>query len=238
VQTEGLGERLQRAAGKEALPDPKAFDRSDPVQVDRVARQLVARLWNHNDAKAFELLVELTEPILIKAAHGITRELGLAYPPAELLGWHMGKVLVDLRQPPPDVPHFLQAAERAMAAEAERLLAEFRAAIPLRAGQLRHPALELGAADAPPQPGMARIQAAMGVRFLSMMTVCFHHLELGDRRLLLAKEADGLNYDEIAKSLDLPRATVGARLALARHRLALVAADVFNAYDSQWKEGS
>jgi len=236
VQTDGLGERLQRMAGKDALPDLRAFDRSDPLHVDQVARRLLARLWGENDGKAFELLVELTEPLLMRVALDITREIGLAFPPEELLGWYMGRVLVDLRRPPPDVPHFLQTAERALEQEAQRLLEKFRDSIPLRDGELRHPALSLGADDLPPRPGMARIQAAMGRRFLSMMTVCFHHLDLADRRILLAREADQLSYAQIAQRLDVPPDEVLPRLMAARNRLAALAASVFTTHGATWKE--
>ena len=234
MQTDGLGERLQRVAGKEALPDLRAFDGTDPVHVDQVARRLLARLWGENDGKAFELLVELTEPLLMKVALDITREIGLAYPPEELLGWYMGRVLVDLRRPPPDVPHFLQAAERGMQTEAQRLLKKFRDGIPLREGELRHPALALGADDAPARPGMARIQAAMGRRFLSMMTVCFHHLDLADRRILLARESDQLTYAQMAQALDIPPEDVLPRLMAARNRLAALAASVFTTHGEDW----
>ncbi len=236
MQTEGLGDRLQRAAGRQALPDARAFDAKDPLQVDQVARQLLARLWGENDGKAFELLVEVTEPLLGPAAHAITREIGLAFPPEELLGWYMGRVLVDLSRPVPDVPHFLDVALKEMTDEAQRRLDQFRRALPLRIGQLRHPALATSSDEPPARPGMAGIRAALGERFLSLMAVCFHHLDLADRRILLAREADRLTYTQIAERLKLPRDAVLRGLMDARSRLAALAASVFTTHGSTWRD--
>jgi DNA-directed RNA polymerase specialized sigma24 family protein len=221
VQPEGLAERLKQVAGASGVPELQAFDAQNPLHVDRAAQHLLERLYGDNDGAAFRLLVELVEPLLLPAAQDITREVGLATDPRGLVSAHLARLFVDLRQPMPEVRHFLEASRRAMAEDAARRVEELAAALPLTASE---PTL-------PPGGGATPVPAphTLGVRFLSLVSACFHGLDAEDRRILIAREVDNTSYADLAEAFGITRDQVATRVMQARSHLAAAIAQAFHA---------
>lgn len=227
MQPEGFAERLRQVPGAEGVPELAAFDAGNPLHVDRAAQHLLERFFAENDGGAFRLLVELVEPLLLPVARAITREVGLATDPSRLVSAHLASLFVDLRQPMPEARHVLEAAQRAMRAEAERRVAELAAAVPLAVGE---PVLPPRAPH-PPTGGVTPSSAphTLGVRFLSMVSACFHRLDEADRRILMAKDVDDKTYADIAEAFGIDRDEVATRVYQARGRLAAGIAQAFQA---------
>lgn len=166
------------------MPELAAFDARNPLHVDRAAQHLLARLYADNDGGAFRLLVELVEPLLLPVARAITREVGLATDPSQLVSAHLASLFVDLRQPVPETRHFLEVSQLAMRKLAERRVDELAAAVPLAVAEpVLPPRVPHGAGGGvTPVPAPHRL----GVRFLSLVSACFHRLDAADRRILVA----------------------------------------------------
>lgn len=227
MQPEGFAERLRQVPGAEGVPELTAFDAANPLHVDRAAQHLLERLYTDNDGGAFRLLVELVEPLLLPVARAITREVGLATEPSHLVSAHLAGLFVDLRQPMPEVRHFLEAARLAMRAEAERRVEELAASVPLTVGE---PVLPPRAPH-PPGDGVtpAAVPHTLGVRFLSLVGACFHRLTEADRRILMARDVDDKTYADIAEAFGIGRDEVATRVYEARGRLAAGIAEAFQA---------
>jgi RNA polymerase sigma factor (sigma-70 family) len=167
------------------------------------------------------MLVQLALPRASQIARRITRQLGLALDPDDLVAAFFARLFVDLRQDQPLVRHFLGLAHTSMRNDALNQLRQYRRA------QARHAIWGervLGNVEDPATVIAEREQSAIlhrsGTAFLLVVNQCFHELSERDRRVLLAREVDGLAYDEIAVALELPRNQVGMILKRARMRLA------------------
>ena len=66
-----------------------------------------------------------------------------------------------------------------------------------------------------PSPG----QYAEDKELIGILTECFKKLSDNDRRIIVLKDLEGLNYDEIAEVLSINLGTVKSRLSRARDRL-------------------
>jgi len=241
--SDALLKRIVKLAGAGALARPDRFDPADPAQVDRAGAALLERFYRENDTAAFELLVEISQPLLGQAALQITREVGLAVAPGELVSEYFSKLFVDLRQPSPKIGNLTAAAAAAMKEEATRRVRTL-------ARRIRSPeeAAGVGAGAAagvePGAPGAeagAKTGAKTGAesqltadqrlagRFAALVSMCFHNLDEADRRLLLALEIDRLSYSEIAERLGIYQDEVAERIRYARGRLAARIAAVFAA---------
>jgi len=235
--SDALLKRIVKLAGAGALARPDRFDPADPAQVDRAGAALLERFYRENDTAAFELLVEISQPLLGQAALQITREVGLAVAPGELVSEYFSKLFVDLRQPSPKIGNLTAAATAAMKEEATRRVRTL-------ARRIRSPEEAAGAgAAAAVEPGAPGAEAGaktgaesqltadqrLAGRFAALVSMCFHNLDEADRRLLLALEIDRLSYSEIAERLGIYQDEVAERIRYARGRLAARIAAVFAA---------
>ena len=244
--SDALLKRIVKLAGAGALARPDRFDPADPAQVDRAGAALLERFYRENDTAAFELLVEISQPLLGQAALQITREVGLAVAPGELVSEYFSKLFVDLRQPSPKIGNLTAAATAAMKEEATRRVRTLARRIrsPEEAAEVGAGAaagVEPGAPGAPGAEGGAKTGAKTGAesqltadqrlagRFAALVSMCFHNLDEADRRLLLALEIDRLSYSEIAERLGIYQDEVAERIRYARGRLAARIAAVFAA---------
>jgi RNA polymerase sigma factor (sigma-70 family) len=156
-------------------------------------------------------------------ARRLTRHIGVAMDPEDLVAGFMARLFVDLRKDRPRVRKFLGLAYTAMRNEA---LNQLRL---LRRAQARHEAFDRWMRNnhEPIDPALAadhkeqeEVVKRLGAVFLGVVSMCFHQLTERDRRILLAREVDALSYDAIAETLNLPRGQVGMILKRARERLA------------------
>lgn len=221
--SDALLKRLQKVVGASALASAERFEPGNPGHVDRAAAALLERFYRENDTAAFELLVEISQPLLGEAAMTITREVGLAIAPGELVADYFSKLFVDLRQPTPKIGNLTAAATAAMKEEASRR-------VRIMARRIRSPEETVGASAAEPgaEPPLTADQRLAG-RFAGLVSMCFHNLDEADRRLLLALEIDRLSYGEIAERLGIYQDEVADRVRRARGRLAARIAAVFTA---------
>lgn len=224
--SDALLKRLQKAVGAGALAGLERFEPGNAGHVDRAAAALLERFYRENDTAAFELLVEIGQPLLGEAALQITREVGLAIAPGELVADYFSKLFVDLRQPTPKIGNLTAAAIASMKEEATRR-------VRIMARRIRSPEETVGAVAAEPgappvEPQLTADQRLAG-RFAALVSMCFHNLDEADRRLLLALEIDRLSYSEIAERLGIYQDEVADRVRRARGRLAARIAAVFSA---------
>ena len=226
---DGLLKRLTKLAGKAALP-AQGFDTADPEHVEPAAAALLARFHRENDTAAFELLVEISRPLIEEAALAVTRDVGLAVPPSELVAEYFGKLFVDLRQPAPRIDHIVADATASMRDEATRMVRTLARRI--QAVEEEGAASTKGAgakgtkdaAAAEPSPDQA-----LAGRFAALVSMCFHGLDDADRRLLLALEIDRLSYAELGERFGIYQDEVAERVQAARAALAMRIAAVFTA---------
>jgi RNA polymerase sigma factor (sigma-70 family) len=226
-----------KVVGAPALASKERFDPGDTVQVDRAAAALLERFYRENDTAAFELLVEISQPLLDEAARAITRDVGLAVPPGELVAEYFSKLFVDLRQPTPRVESLIAAATASMKDEATRRVRTMARRIrPIEEPDAAGATLG-GPADAPAgaqanagaaSDGLSADQRLAG-RFAALVSMCFHNLDESDRRLLLALEIDRLSYSEIGERFGIYQDEVADKIMRARGRLAARIAAVFAA---------
>lgn len=222
--SDALLKRLQKVVGASALASAERFEPGNPGHVDRAAAALLERFYRENDTAAFELLVEISQPLLGEAALTITREVGLAIAPGELVADYFSKLFVDLRQPTPKIGNLTAAAIASMKDEASRR-------VRIMARRIRSPEETVGAtaaAEPGAEPPLTADQRLAG-RFAALVSMCFHNLDEADRRLLLALEIDRLSYGEIAERLGIYQDEVADRVRRARGRLAARIAAVFTA---------
>ena len=226
--SDALLKRLLKLAGAGALASPERFDPRDRAQVDRAAAALLERFYRENDTAAFELLVEISQPLLGEAARQITREVGLAIAPGELVAEYFSRLFVDLRQPSPKLESLVAAATASMKEEATRrvrtLARRIRPAEETVAGEPVGSAAEPAGAS----QDLTADQRLAG-RFAALVSMCFHGLDEADRRLLLALEVDRLSYAEIGERYGIYQDEVADQVRRARGRLAARIAAVFAA---------
>ena len=217
-----LVERLARVAGGETLAVRDDFRHADDGHVEAVAGELLHLFRQRDDPEAFTLLFELCEERLLLAAKRVTRQVGLAIEREDLVAVFMARLFTDLRKDQPVVQHFFAFAWTAMRHEALNQLRRLKRAYD------RDQAFEAWLRDQRPAPDpahdadtteQASIVQRLGMRFLSVVSRCFHRLPERDRRVLLAREVDKLSYTEMAQALGLPEDQVGMILKRARERL-------------------
>ncbi len=249
MDSDDLSREIERLAGREALPEVDPLDPANPLHVDRAAAALLDRFFADNDPAAFRALVELTFPLLHRAARAVTREAGLCVPPESLLADHMARLFVDLE---PDArsraggEHFLGAADLAMRADADTKVARFAesplhvlAALdgdssdPVDAAALLRLSTETAAGNVASQAGLAGFSASEGPRLAgparggrasqlaqALLSSAFHRLPPLQRRALLAREVDGLPLPDVAVAVGVGQNQVASTLVEARLQLA------------------
>jgi len=211
------------ATAPEPSPElPAAFDARNELHLDLAAGWLLRRFREADDTEAFTALVELTRPPLHHIARQVARQLAMALDPEDLVATFFARLFTDVRKQQPLVRRFLGLARTSMRNDALNQLRQFkraqaRHAIWGRQGLFDKWADPAAQADDREQAAVLR---RLGTVFLCVVNQCFHELPERDRRVLLAREMDGLSYDEIAEALDLPRAQVGMILKRARQHLA------------------
>ena len=217
--SDALLKRLQKLAGAGALVSKERFETGNAAHVDRAAAALLERFYRENDAAAFELLVEISQPLLGEAARQITRDIGLAIAPGELVAEYFSKIFVDLRPPANRIEGLVAAATASMKEEATRRVRTLARRI--------RPIEEEAGANAPANDLTA--DQRLAGRFAALVSMCFHGLDETDRRLLLALEIDRLSYAEIGERFGIYQDEVPDRVVRARGRLAARIAAVFSA---------
>ena len=65
-------------------------------------------------ARAFTLLVELTQPRMARIARAVTPQLAMALPPDDLVASFMARLFTDVRRGQPLVRHFVALAHTSM----------------------------------------------------------------------------------------------------------------------------
>ena len=222
MQRATLVERLARVAGGETLAVRADFRHADDGHVEAVAGELLHLFRQRDDPEAFTLLFELCEERLLLIARKLTRQVGLAIEREELVSVFMARLFTDLRKDLPVVQHFFAFAWTSMRHEALNQLRRLKRAYD------RDQAFEAWLRDQRPAPDpahdadtteQASIVQRLGMRFLSVVSRCFHRLPERDRRGLLAREVDKLSYADMAAALELPGEQVGMILKRARERL-------------------
>jgi len=201
---------------------PPDFDPHDDLQLDAVAGELVERYRNERDVAALERLAELAHARLHEVARGITRRLGVAIDPEELVAGLLTRLFLDVRRGQPRLRRFLGFAHTVMRNEALGLLRDGERqrrrilAWERHGGRTvvsRDPSAELDERE------QAAIVARLGLYVLAAVSGAFHSLGERDRRILLLREVDGLEYAALAEQLCLPPNQVGSVLKRARERL-------------------
>ncbi|MGQ0554285.1 MAG: hypothetical protein ACT4PU_13835 [Planctomycetota bacterium] len=191
--------------------------------VNRQAQRLLKDFYRSNKRRYFEELIGLTTAPLTEQAHAITRELGLAIDPEQLVAAHFAQIFIDLRVPSPAMPRFLQAARAAMRAAAMTRLQNLQAGAALCAVAAF---------------GEDAMQVSLGLvaqgqsKFQALFSDCFHGLSEDDRRLLLAADVDGAPLPALARKFKLTERMALRRLHKARGRLAAKLAAGFLAIES------
>lgn len=213
-----LAERLRALAGPEPLPP--AFDPGNDLHLDAAAEVLLARFHATNDGEHLALLFELTHRRLREIARAVTRQVGLAADPDDLVAGLFTRLFTDVRRPQPRVRRFLGLAHTAFRNDARNQLRHATRA------QARGEAWAAARDPAPdPSAELARAEqdalcARIGLHVVALVGQCFHALSARDRRVLLLREVDGLSYEALAAALGVPENQVGSVLRRARERLA------------------
>jgi len=226
---EGAGEVGETGGGgsggsAETAPPalPESFDLRNELHVDLAAGWLLRRFREADDAEAFTALVELTRPPLHQIARQVARQLAMALDPEDLVATFFARLFTDVRKRQPLVRRFLGLARTSMRNDALNQLRQFKRAQARHAIWGRQSLFEKWAdpAEQADHNEQAQVLRRLGTVFLCVVNQCFHELPERDRRILLARETEGLSYDEIAEALGLPRAQVGMILKRARQHLA------------------
>jgi RNA polymerase sigma factor (sigma-70 family) len=220
LEPEALVERLRSSPGATGLPDLDQFDLRNDLHLDAAASELLQHFHRTNDAASLSLVFELTHPRMLEIAGYITARFALAIDADDLVSSFMARLFTDTRRPQPVIRRFLGLAHTSMRNDAlnqlrshtrsRRRMLEFEATRPLP----RDPARIVDERE----QSVAFVR--VGVLFLGLVWECFHDLKERDRRVLLAREVDGMTYAEVALALSLPDDQVGMVLRRARKRLA------------------
>jgi RNA polymerase sigma-70 factor (ECF subfamily) len=224
MSARGSAELLARIAalpGEPRVALPPDADLARDEHVDLLAGALLQRFRDADDAQAFELLVRLTEPRLLKLARRAARELKPGVEAEDLVAALYARLFVDLRAGRPPVRNFLGLCHTALRNDAlnqlrrrRRAEARQRAWQQLRAGECEPDPIRL--ADDREQ---ARQMARIGVLLVSMVADGFSRLPERDRLVLQAREMEGLSYEDIGVTFGVPRGQVGMVILRARRRL-------------------
>ncbi len=207
-------ERIRAVTGSDVLPDLNALDLANDLHVDQAAAALLRRFRAVDDANAFQLLVELTTERLAAIASDIAVELGLGADAFDLVKNLFSRLFLDLSSPENVPLHYLADSAEKLRVDAETMIRD----------------LALGEVPDPEEPmlwqdGQAREQDTEAM-VAQAARIGFHRLDLPFRRVLRAKDTEGLNTSDIAIRLGVPFADVEELLQSARERLARVIDDV------------
>ena len=215
-----LAQRLRALPGSEALLHRDDFDPRNDLHLDAAAGFLLDRFHASNDTAHLALLWELTQRRLREIARSIVRQHALALDPDDLVAGFFTRLFTDVRRPQSRVRRFLGLAHTAMrndarnqlrqAARVTRRQASFQASL----AQPADPSAELSAAE------QDALCARVGLFVIAVVGECFHQLRDRDRRILLLREVEGLDYERLAQEMGLPSNQVGSVLRRARERLA------------------
>lgn len=236
-----LQRRLGAISGAESIAVPDDFAPAVDAHVDAIAGELLHLFRQHDDPAAFTLLVEVAQGSVMVLARNVTRRLGLAIDPEDLMATFFARLFTDLRRDQPKVRRFLGFAYTAMRNEALNQLrrlkrAEGRHQVYVR--MLERAGVSADPCHAASEREQVAVVQRLGAMFLSIVSECFHHLGERDRRVLLAREVDGMTYAELADALALPPGQVGMILKRARERLARRIARAFEGTPSRAAPGS
>lgn len=215
--------RLRRSDLATHVDVPAAFDPADDEHLNQVAGDLLRLFREGDDVEAYTFLVELLHPRLLAMAGGIARRQGVLLDPDDLVAGFMARLFTDVRKDQPVVKQFLALAYTTMRYDALNQLRLHRRARTrgeaweqMRVTQLT-PVDPAWAVDEAERTAQGLHVAAT---FLSIVGHCFHGLGDRDRRVLSLRELEGLSYDDLAVTLEVPRTQVGMVLKRARARLA------------------
>ena len=206
---ESFLERVRKAVGAPVLPDVSEIDRDNDLHVDWAASALVQHFKKTDDIEAYRLLVDLTVERLTELAERVLQEEGLAESADELVVNYFESLFVDLGSSRSEGSTYLgQTAEKL------RVDAEIR---------VRDIAMS-GVSDPEGAVMWDDGRVATPVKEADLRTratrICFHRLDLSYRRVLRAKEIQGLSTAEIADQMSLPLDETKALLHEAELRLA------------------
>ena len=227
-----LAERLRAVPGSEALPHRDDFDPRNDLHLDAAASFLLDRFHTSNDTAHLALLWELTQRRLREIARSVVRQHALALDPDDLVAGFFTRLFTDVRRPAPRVRRFLGLAHTAMRNDARNQL---RQAVRVTRRQA-----SFQASLAPPPDPSAELSAAeqdavcarVGLFVIALLGQCFHQLRERDRRILLLREVEGLDYERLAQEMALPANQVGSVLRRARERLATRLARALAAHEA------
>ncbi len=208
---------------------PEGFDPALEAHFDAAAGALLQIFRDGDDLPAFELLVELSQRRLHVAAHRIARKFAMALDPDDLVAVFLARLYTDVRRDRPPVKRFLALARTAMRHDALNQLRQYKRAQARHAiwGRERQAERFPDAQEFAERAEQSGRLARLGTFFVAVTAQCFHELRERERRVLLARDVDGLSYDEVGEALALPRAQVGMVVKRAREQLARKISDVF-----------
>lgn len=209
MSNDGFHRRLQSAVHDERLGN---LDLRLPENVNLAAHILFERFRRSDDARLFDLVLELTEPFLRKSARRIARQLGWALDPDELVVNFFSHLFVDPSKRMPDTEHFLDAADEALRDEAESLVSQV-ARLVIDEEHGARPRLYTG-----PMPDAV---AKLKTPFERVVAVCFHRMPLDQRRVLRALDVEQLDINAAALALGTPAPELRHLESQARQSLAL-----------------
>ncbi len=215
LSSEALPERLKRKLGPELLQGPEPFDTANPFHVDRVCQELLQRAVVGGDSESLVLLVDLTQPHLVRGVEAVAQDIGLGMPPDDLIVALFSTLYVETAPRLPSTQHFLAWATDWMREHAEAWVRDL--------AMLDTP--KVGARILPPEPcpdgsTVATPNGSEDDFYAHALKVCFHRLDVDSRRVLRVFDVQGLPLAEAAKQLELEPEVVEARLREARRRLA------------------
>lgn len=206
---DGMLERVRKMVGSRALGDLTELDLSNDLHVDLAASELLKRLYEFDDADAFRLLVELTSDRLAGMSDELAAELGLATDPYDLVTAFFSRLFVDI-DPRKELPlHFLASASDRLKEDTETAIRD----------------LALSDVHVPASPtiwedGITEAHIDTNELIARASLIGFHRLDVSFRRVLRAKDTEGLSASEIAIQMGAPYTEVEELLQTARERLA------------------
>jgi len=213
VQFEGAPEDARewadRYVDRSAWDAIQPFDASNDVHLETVASALHYAFLTKNDRQAFNRLVELMAPRLHALAEDIAQELGLIKPAGDLVAAFFSRIFIDTNAPAAPVGHFIAHAAERIRAEAEAWARDFALADTSPAA----PPAPTGFVASDPSPD------TIGRDYATLVQTCFHRMDVEHRRLLRAKDVQGLDIPKIAARYDISESEARERLTAARFRL-------------------
>ena len=209
-------ERIREVLGRDALADLSALDLSNDLHLDRAASALLKQFRDGDDGAAFALLVELVSDRLAAIAQGIAVDLGMGTDPHELVTNFFSRLFVDTSPRRASAVQFLASAAKTLEQDAEAIIRE------LAMGEVPDPEEPTVLTAGPQSVSRSHIEAMVA----RAARIGFHRLDQNDRRVLRAKDVEGLGAAEIAARQGSSYLEVEALLQAARVRLARSIDDV------------